>query len=96
LEIRSKGLAALIDFGSASILDRHWELGSVFHFHGKHICAEFSNAYRATMGIQTLRAEMVPLFSVAVAMHHASRSRLPGKQHRLQRAIEHIQHVIQE
>ena len=87
-------LAALIDFGGASILDKHWDLGSVYYFHGQENFAKLYDAYLGFSGTEEKHPELVPSFSVAVAMHHASRSRLPGKHHRLKRAIKHIKRVI--
>jgi len=87
-------LTALIDFGGATILDKHWDLGSVYYFHGKENFSKLYDAYLGLTGVKEKHPELVSSFSIAIAMHHASRSRLPGKHHRLKRAIEHIQRVI--
>jgi len=87
-------LAALIDFGDASILDKHWDLGSIYYFHGKENFEKLYEAYVGFSGAEEKYSELVPPFSIAIAMHHASRSRLLGKHHRFKRAIEHIQQVI--
>ena len=89
-----EGLIALIDFGGATILDRHWDLGSVHYFHGMASFTAFFEAYAGSAGVGSARAGLVPKFSVAIAMHHASRSRLPGKEHRLERAIARIRQVL--
>lgn len=88
------GLAALIDFGGAAILDRHWDLGSVYYFHGKENFAELYQVYLNVTDTQENQTDLVASFSVAIAMHHASRSRLPGKHHRLNVALDHIERVI--
>ncbi|MBL4768624.1 MAG: hypothetical protein JKY94_13105 [Rhodobacteraceae bacterium] len=88
------GLAALIDFGGASILNRHWDLGSIYYFHGKANFRTLYGAYLDFSEADESHADLVPLFSISIAMHHAARARLPGKHHRLNRAIEHIQQVI--
>ena len=87
-------LLALIDFGEATVLDPHWDLGSVLYFHGAEDFAAVHEAYAgAGSGLQAC-ADTVASFSVAIAMHHASRSRLPGKAHRLERAVAHIRATI--
>lgn len=88
------GLAALIDFGEVSIHDKHWDLGSVYYFHGKDNFAKLYDTYLGFSGAKEKHPELVSSFSIAIAMHHASRSRLPGKHHRFKRAIQHIQQVI--
>ncbi|USG62872.1 aminoglycoside phosphotransferase family protein [Sneathiella marina] len=93
--ICAKGaLAALIDFGDATILDRHWDLGSVLYFHGKANAAIMLEAYQSNLGPDTILPEAIPSFSVAVAMHHASRSTKPAKGHRLDRAIRHVRQIV--
>ncbi len=87
-------LAALVDFGEATLLDRHWELGSVLYFHGKENFSSVYDAYNGSgFGRQT-SLEVAESFSIAIAMHHASRSRLPGKAHRLAKAADHIRKII--
>lgn len=90
----SDKLVALIDFGEAAILDRHWDLGSVLYFHGE---PNFSNVFEAYVGNglgSHTSFETVASFSIAIAMHHASRSRLPGKHHRLAKAIDYIRYTV--
>lgn len=41
-------LVALIDFGDATILDRHWDLGSALDFHGDQDFSEIFTAYSDT------------------------------------------------
>ena len=86
-------LAALIDFGEAAILDRHWDMGSALYFHGPQVFAEIHGAYNYwAPGVTTM--EMAGKFSLAIAMHHASRSRLPGKEHRLSFAARHVRELL--
>lgn len=87
-------LTALIDFGGVSIIDRHWDLGSIYYFHGKENFAKLYDSYVGFTAGEESHSQLASSFSVAIAMHHASRSRLPGKHHRLKRAINHIQQVI--
>ena len=83
-------LIALIDFGDATILDRHWDLGSALYFHGERNFLAIFAAYSDISVVSQKSARLASAFSVAVAMHHASRSRLCGKGHRLERAIQWI------
>jgi aminoglycoside phosphotransferase (APT) family kinase protein len=87
-------LIALIDFGDATILDRHWDLGSVLYFHGERNFAAILEAYSNNIDEGPSCARLAASFSVAIALHHASRSRLPGKEHRLDRAIQWIRQII--
>lgn len=87
-------LAALIDFGDASILDRHWDLGSVYYFHGEAIFAAVYDAYSSNTRSAQTCPHLARSFSAAVAMHHSSRSRLPGKSHRLEKATQHIRQLL--
>lgn len=87
-------LNALIDFGDATILDRNWDLGSALYFHGLDNFRDIHNSYIEHSDISNHGLDIVRFFSVAVAMHHASRSRLPGKGHRLDRAVSHIMGIL--
>ena len=87
-------LNALIDFGDAMILDRNWDLGSALYFHGMDNFREIYNSYVGCSQIGGHDLGVAKSFSVAVAMHHASRSRLPGKGHRLERAVSHIIEIM--
>ena len=71
------------------------------HNRGNQTTAQIQNAhsvgydaYLDASGLGARHLDLVRWFSVAIAMHHASRPRLPGKQHRLQRAINHVRAVI--
>lgn len=86
-------LAALIDFGDATILDRHWTLGSALYFHGQDNFDRLYDSYVGASRANDSQREIVPSFSMAIAMHHASRARLPGKHHRLERAINYIRDI---
>lgn len=87
-------LTALIDFGDAAILDRHWDLGSALYFHGELNFSTIFEAYSDINGSSQNCDRLASFFSVAIAMHHASRSRLPNKGHRLDRAIQWIRQVV--
>ena len=87
-------LAALIDFGDASILDPHWDLGSALYFHEVSSIIPLINSYRANAASLVCYPELVKCFAIAIAMHHASRSRLRGKEHRLQFAKQRIQALL--
>jgi len=87
-------LLAVIDFGDATILDCHWDLGSALYFHGAKDFSELYASYLNSSGGDQSYPELAASFSIAIAMHHASRSRLPGKQNRLERAIRHIRKTI--
>lgn len=90
---RNGELAALIDFGEAVILDRHWDLGSVLYFHGADVFADFFSGYEAVASGEA-STELAEMFAIAIAMHHASRSRLPGKEHRLQFAGSRVRNIL--
>ncbi len=94
LMCRQDTLVALIDFGGASILDRHWDLGSVRYFHGERNFTDVYDAYRSSSGRHQSCPDMSVSFSVAIGLHHASRSRLPGKSHRFERAIRYIRDAV--
>lgn len=89
-----EGLTALIDFGDATIMDRHWDLGSALYFHGKHNFSAICDGYFGTNAENQDSAKLASSFSIAIAMHHASRSRLFGKGHRLGQAIRWVRQVI--
>lgn len=87
-------LIALIDFGEAAILDRYWDLGSALYFHGWQTFKTILDGYLKRSKEDQPRAEMAVSFSIAVAMHHASRSRLQGKGHRLRYATRHVRTAV--
>ncbi len=87
-------LVALLDFGDAVIADRHWDLGSVRYFHGDGISSAVCRAYLSAGGSGVCSDRLFRAFSVAIAMHHASRSRLPGKTHRWARAVQFIRDTV--
>lgn len=87
-------LIALIDFGDATLLDRHWDFGSLLYFHGTGVFDQVRSSYR-DHSTAPISASLSTSFAIAVAMHHASRSRIPGKAHRLRRAIEFIQRCVE-
>ncbi|MEM7319870.1 MAG: aminoglycoside phosphotransferase family protein, partial [Pseudomonadota bacterium] len=87
-------LVALIDFGDASLLDHHWDFGSLLYFHGPDVFRNVLAAYSRADWSAEVDPDLAMSFSVAVAMHHASRARLPGKTHRLHRAVRYLQTTI--
>jgi len=87
-------LTALIDFGDATIMDRYWDLGSALYFHGKENFSTIFEAYSEISLAGQNCARLAASFSIAIAMHHASRSRLPGKGHRMDRAIRWLRQAI--
>ncbi|MFA3918133.1 aminoglycoside phosphotransferase family protein [Ruegeria hyattellae] len=87
-------LVGLLDFGDATLLDPHWDLGSVLYFHGDRNFRQVFDAYQGSARLTQCQPDLAAAFSVAIALHHAARSRLPGKGHRLARALAHIRQVI--
>ncbi len=87
-------LTALIDFGGAAILDKHWDLGCILYFQGEQNALKVFDAYSNSRASETIQLNTISLFSVAIAMHHASRSRLSGKRHRLARATQYVRQLI--
>lgn len=87
-------LVALIDFGDATVLDRHWDLGSALYFHGEQVFSALFASYLSNSDGSQSCSKLAVSFSVAIAMHHASRSRLLDKQHRFAVATHHIRRVI--
>ncbi|MDP5217923.1 aminoglycoside phosphotransferase family protein [Ruegeria sp. 2205SS24-7] len=87
-------LVGLIDFGDATLLDPHWDLGSVIYFHGERNFRQVFAAYQQAARDTGCQPDLAAAFSVAIALHHAARSRLPGKSHRLERAVAHIRQII--
>ena len=76
------------------MLDGHWDLGSVRHFHGEAREARVRRAYRAAGGPVEIEPGAVASFSSAIALHHASRSGLPGERHRLARAVRRVREIV--
>ena len=86
-------LAALIDFGDATLLDRHWDFGSLLYFHGTQV---FEAAYSAYCGLANdeIDTDLALSFAIAIAMHHANRSLQPGKAHRLAFALNVVRGLL--
>ena len=88
-------LAALIDFGDAMIGDIRWDLASFFYFHGEDALDHLLEGYYGgEPGERDVIAKQARLFSFAIALHHASRSRIPGKEHRLAVALRHVRRLM--
>jgi hypothetical protein len=64
------------------------------YFHGKDVFSDVFEAYTGNFASSQSSTDIAASFSVAIAMHHASRSRLPGKQHRLENALNHIRQTV--
>jgi len=94
LVIQGTRLAALLDFGEAAIGDPRWDLGSVFYFQGLRILEAAVRGYTRRNEERRDLIAGARLFSVAIAMHHASRSRLPGKEHRLAYALAYVRDTL--
>lgn len=93
--IQNHSLAALIDFGDSTINDYRWDFGSLLYFHGPRVLKDVVEGY--TEGASS-RQELfgdAHLFSIGIAMHQASRSQLPGKSHRLQVAVDHLEQTLE-
>lgn len=84
-------LAALLDFGDASLLDPNWDLGSIYYFHGDATLKEVVRGYTRNTDQAAELSVDAQLFSIGIAMHHASRALLPGKAHRRQVALDHVE-----
>ena len=87
--IKNGALAALIDFGEATIADPRWDFGSLLYFHGPEVLAHTLLGYGASISV-----EDAYLFSLGIALHHANRSILGGKSHRLKVASVHLQKAL--
>ena len=80
-------LTGLIDFGDMTVAPPAWDLGSIRYFHGSEALATVLEGYArddAALAEDAVRA------SAAIALHHAVRSRLPGKHHRLVVAVDYL------
>ena len=87
-------LAALIDFADATVLDRRWDFASLYYFHGRDVLHNALIGYSRNEAERKTLANDAKLFSIGIAVHHAARSRLPGKEHRLAAALKHIAQVL--
>lgn len=91
---RDRRLAALIDFGDATIADPRWDFASIRYFHGASAATAVIDGYTDDPGRRREMNDGAALFSVAIALHHASRSRLPGKAHRLTIAASYLDELL--
>ena len=82
--LHNNHLAALLDFGDVTIADPRWDLGSLLYFHGPEVVKNMLGSY----GAGTLTEAC--LFSIGIALHHANRSLIEGKEHRLAIATAHL------
>ncbi|MHA1128170.1 MAG: phosphotransferase family protein [Alphaproteobacteria bacterium] len=92
LIVSNRNLAALIDFGDATICDYRWDFGSLLYFHGLSVLEKVVGAYNPNNQNQLITD--AHLFSLGIAMHHAARSVLPEKSHRLKVATVHLQRTL--
>ena len=87
-------LAALIDFGDATICDYRWDFGSLLYFHGPRVLADTIEGYEPDTLLQAKLITAAHLFSVGIAMHIGARSVLPGRGHRLKVATVHLNKTL--
>ena len=91
---RNGRLAALIDFGEAALLDRRWDFASFCYFHGPEILVPALEGYSGETAIRRALAKDARIFSIGIALHHATRARLPGKEHRLAVAADYLRRLL--
>ncbi len=92
--VANNHLAALIDFGDATICDYRWDFGSLLYFHGPRVLADTIEGYEPDAHLRTTLIADAHLFSVGVAMHVGARSLLPGRGHRLKVATVHLNKTL--
>ncbi|MEE9453468.1 MAG: aminoglycoside phosphotransferase family protein [Paracoccaceae bacterium] len=83
-------LMALLDFGDAVICDPRWDFASLLYFHGPRVLADTLAGYAN----KAIELRDVHLFSIGIALHHAARSVLPNKSHRLKVATVHLRRTL--
>ena len=91
---RGGRLAALIDFGEAALLDRRWDFASFCYFHGPDSLVPVVEGYSGDPETRHALFEDARLFSLGIALHHATRARLPGKAHRLAVAGDYLRRLL--
>jgi len=64
------------------------------YFHGHAVATSVYHAYRSSVGTAAVSVKTMSAFSMAIAMHHASRATLPGKHHRLEQAAAHVRQLV--
>jgi aminoglycoside phosphotransferase (APT) family kinase protein len=84
-------MRALIDFWGATIASPLWDFASLFYFHGIVVLQNVVEAYTSDGVKRRDLMQGAVLFSLGIALHHASRSRLSGKEHRLSVAVSHLE-----
>lgn len=91
-------LAALIDFGGAAVLDPYWDFGSLRYFHGPSCIQPVLDGYMSAGALPEtshhIDRHLIDSFSLCIALHHSTRSRLPGKEHRLDAATRHAASIL--
>ncbi|OUS05043.1 hypothetical protein A9Q96_13155 [Rhodobacterales bacterium 52_120_T64] len=92
--IANNRLAALIDFGDATIGDYRWDFGSLLYFHGPRVLADTVKGYEPDGTLQAKLIDSAHVFSIGIAMHIGARSLLPGKAHRLKVATVHLNKTL--
>ena len=92
---RADRLAAVIDFGDAMISDPAWDLASLYYFHGAQALNDTLQSYALNADEAKSLLHRAKLFSIPIACHHAKRSAVLNKLHRMQAAIAHLQSVFQ-
>lgn len=91
---RDGRLAALIDFGDATIADPRWDFASLLYFHGPEILAAVLTGYTEDPARRRQLGADAVLFSLGIALHHAARSRHPGRGHRLAVATAYLRRAL--
>lgn len=74
--------------GETAILDPLCDFGSFCYFHEPESTSALLDGYAT--GPRRPDLALIKSFSAAIALHLASRSRLPGKAHRLDVAARHV------
>lgn len=88
-----KGLVALIDFADAIVGDPSWDFGSLYYFHGEKVTTSIIEAYDNRKLPKTEALYRARLLAIVIACHQATRSRLPGKSHRLPVALNVLRQI---
>jgi len=91
---RRRRLAALIDFGDATIADPRWDFGSILYFHGPRVLEAALGGYSSDSMLRQKFAADAGFFSAGIALHHAYRSATPGRAHRLGVAVAHLRGLL--
>lgn len=89
-------LKALLDFDDMTIANPRWDFASLYYFHTSNTLDKTLNAYTNDKTMRSVLHNGAILFSLGIALHHASRSRLKGKEHRFMVACNHISKTLEK